>query len=57
VLRPQDELDAGQLVADLTKIVEDDEYRKVMSANAASLAVRDAAAKICDVISADIISK
>ncbi|MGB2402576.1 MAG: undecaprenyldiphospho-muramoylpentapeptide beta-N-acetylglucosaminyltransferase, partial [Akkermansiaceae bacterium] len=53
LLRPQNELDAGQLVADLTKIVEDDECKNAMSEHAASLAVRDAAARICDVISAD----
>ncbi|MDG1357822.1 MAG: undecaprenyldiphospho-muramoylpentapeptide beta-N-acetylglucosaminyltransferase [Akkermansiaceae bacterium] len=57
VLRPQDELDAGQLVTDLTKLIEDDEYRKAMSTHAASLAVRDAAAQICDVITADLITK
>ena len=57
VLRSQDELDAGQLVADLTKIVEDDDYRKAMSAHAASLAVRDAAVKICDVISTDVMTE
>lgn len=54
VLRSEDELDAGQLVADLTKIVENGEYREAMSKQAASFAVRDAAAQICGVISADL---
>lgn len=57
LLRPQNELDAGQLVADLTKIVEDDDCRNAMSKHAASLAVRDAAVRICDVISADVAAK
>lgn len=56
VLRPQGELDAGQLVADLTLILEDQEYRNAMSASAHTLAVDDAAAKICDLISADAIN-
>jgi UDP-N-acetylglucosamine--N-acetylmuramyl-(pentapeptide) pyrophosphoryl-undecaprenol N-acetylglucosamine transferase len=56
VLRPQDELDAGQLVADLTLILEDEEHRKAMSASAHALAVGDAAAQICDLISADVIN-
>lgn len=57
VLRQQAELDAGQLVADLTRIVEDDECRQNMSAKARSLAVSDAAAQICDVISADVMTR
>lgn len=54
VLRQQEELDAGQLVADLTRIVEDDEHRQAMSAKARALAAPDAAAQICDVISAGV---
>ena len=57
VLRQEAELDAGQLVADLSKMVEDDEYRKAMSAQAAALAVRDADAKICDLITVDVMTK
>jgi UDP-N-acetylglucosamine--N-acetylmuramyl-(pentapeptide) pyrophosphoryl-undecaprenol N-acetylglucosamine transferase len=54
-LRPQDELDAGQLVADLTLILEDEGRRKTMSASAHALAVDAAAAKICNLISANAI--
>ncbi len=57
VLRQQEDLDAGQLVADLTRIVEDEEHRRAMSAQARSLAVADAAAQICDVISADVMTR
>ena len=56
VLRQEKEFDAGQLVADLTRIVEDDEHRQTMSAKALALAVPDAASHICDVISADVMN-
>ena len=57
LLRQEAELDAGQLVADLSKMVEDDEYRKAMSTQAAALSVRDADAKICDLITVDVMTK
>jgi len=57
LLRQEAELDAGQLVADLSKMVEDDEYRKAMSTQAAALSVRDADAKICDLITIDVMTK
>lgn len=56
VLRQEAELDAGTLVAELARILEDEPIRKDMSARAEALAVRDAAARICDVISADVLT-
>jgi UDP-N-acetylglucosamine--N-acetylmuramyl-(pentapeptide) pyrophosphoryl-undecaprenol N-acetylglucosamine transferase len=56
VLRQEADLDAGALVADLTRILENGETRKAMSARADALAVRDAVARICDVISTDVIT-
>jgi len=56
VLRQEAELDAGDLVAELSRIVDDDKIRKAMSAQADALAVRDAVARICDVISVDVMT-
>jgi len=56
VLRQEAGLDAGALVADLTRILEDEETRKAMSAQADALAVRDAVARICDVIAVDVMT-
>ena len=56
VLRQEAELDAGALVADLASMVEDEEAWKAMSAQADALALRDAVARICDVISVDVLT-
>ena len=56
VLRQEAELDAGALVADLTRMVEDQEAWKAMSVQADALALRDAVARICDVISVDVLT-
>lgn len=56
VMRQEADLDAGELVVDLTRILEDEEIWKAMSAQADALAVRDAAAKICDEISVDVMT-
>lgn len=54
VLRQESALDAGGLVADLTRILGDGETWQAMSEAANALAVGDAAARICDEISADV---
>jgi len=56
VMRHEADLDAGELVVDLTRMLEDEEIWKGMSAQADALAVRDAAAKICDEISVDVMT-
>ncbi|MCP5534823.1 MAG: undecaprenyldiphospho-muramoylpentapeptide beta-N-acetylglucosaminyltransferase [Akkermansiaceae bacterium] len=56
VLRQESDLDAGELVTDLTRMLEDEETWIAMSAHADALAVRDAAAKICDEISVDVMT-
>jgi len=56
VLRQEAELDAGALVADLTRILEDEEYANTMSARLDDLAMRDAAERICDEISVDVLT-
>ncbi len=56
ILRQESTLDAGELLADLTKILENEPEWKKMSANAHSLCVRDAAARISDEISADVLT-
>jgi UDP-N-acetylglucosamine--N-acetylmuramyl-(pentapeptide) pyrophosphoryl-undecaprenol N-acetylglucosamine transferase len=56
VMRQEADLDAGELVADLTRMVEDEEVWKEMSAKADGLARRDAAGKICDEISVDVLT-
>lgn len=56
VMRQEAELDAGELVADLTRMVEDEEVMREMSARADGLALKDAAAKICDEISVDVLT-
>ena len=56
VMRQEAELDAGELVADLTRMVEDEEVMREMSSRADGLALKDAAAKICDEISVDVLT-
>lgn len=56
VLRQEVDLDAGELVAELTRILESDAVLAEMTACAGELAVRDAAAKISDVISVDVLT-
>ena len=56
ILRQEANLDAGQLVADLTMLTEDAEAWKMMSKQADALACRDAAAKIADEITMDVLS-
>jgi UDP-N-acetylglucosamine--N-acetylmuramyl-(pentapeptide) pyrophosphoryl-undecaprenol N-acetylglucosamine transferase len=56
VMRQEADLDAGELVADLTRIVENEEVMQEMSAKADGLAHRDAAARICDEISVDVLT-
>ena len=56
VMRQEADLDAGELVTELTKMLEDEEVWKTMSAKADALAIRDAAAKICDEISVDVMT-
>lgn len=57
VLRQEVDLDAGGLVADLTRIIGNEVVWKGMSTQADGLAVRDAAARICDEISVDVMTK
>jgi len=56
VMRQESDLDAGELVADLTKMLEDAEVWETMSAKADALSVKDAAGKICDEISVDVLT-
>ncbi len=55
ILRQESELDAGELVAELTRILDDD-VLSVMTEKTESLAVKDAAARICDVISVGVLT-
>jgi len=50
VLRQESEMDAGSLVADITRLCEDESAWKNMKDRADHLAVKDASAQICDVI-------
>lgn len=52
VLRQEADLDAGALVADITKITAEPAVHLEMQTQAAQLAVKDAAAKICQTIAA-----
>lgn len=56
-MRQEVDLDTGTLVADLTKMLENPDVWKMMSTQADALAVRDAASKICDEISVDVITQ
>ncbi|MBT8038263.1 MAG: undecaprenyldiphospho-muramoylpentapeptide beta-N-acetylglucosaminyltransferase [Verrucomicrobiae bacterium] len=56
VMRQEVDLDAGGLVADLTRMVEGDEVMQEMAAMADGLALRGAAGKICDEISVEVLS-
>jgi len=50
VLRQESDMDAGSLVADITRLCEEESVWKKMSAAADALAVKDASGRICDVI-------
>ena len=50
VLRQESEMDAGSLVADITRLCEDQEVWQKMRDCADALAVKDASGRICDVI-------
>lgn len=56
VLRQETELDSGALVTELTRIFDEDGVLEAMSEKADSLAVKDAAGRICDVISVDVLT-
>lgn len=56
VLRQESGLDAGGLVAELSRILDGGDVLHAMSAKAGALAVKDAAARICDVISVDVLT-
>ena len=50
VLRQESDMDAGGLVADITRIIEDETVFQEMKDSADNLAVKDASGRICDVI-------
>ncbi len=54
VLRQEKDLDAGELMAELFRIIEDQDVWMEMSAKADALAVRDSAARICAEIAVNV---
>ena len=56
VLRQEADLDAGELVAELSRMIDDETVMQEMATKADALAVKDAAARICDVISVDVMT-
>ena len=50
ILRQESDMDAGSLVADITRLCGDDSAWKGMKDAADGLAVKNASAQICDVI-------
>ena len=56
VLRQEADLDSGELVAELTRVLDDEAVFQDMVEKTEALAVKDAAARICDVISVDVMT-
>jgi UDP-N-acetylglucosamine--N-acetylmuramyl-(pentapeptide) pyrophosphoryl-undecaprenol N-acetylglucosamine transferase len=56
VTKQEADLDAGELVVELTRIFNEDGVLEVMTEKTDALAVRDAAARICDVISVEVMT-
>ena len=56
VLRQEADLDAGALVADLARILDDEEVLLGMRKELDALAVKDAAARICDTVSVEVLT-
>ncbi len=50
ILRQESDMDAGSLVADITRLCGDENAYQEMQVNADALAVKDASSRICDVI-------